>query len=84
MRNERLQIVKLRLSDPVSISQEVHGMTWRYLGEYYFETCTGGHVTLVNKSSDTGQAVIADAVRFGGGMGSIDHAGGVIGEPCEE
>ncbi|MGB7117020.1 MAG: hypothetical protein WBD56_12810, partial [Anaerolineales bacterium] len=29
----------------VNISQEVHGMTWRYLGEYYFESGTGGHVT---------------------------------------
>jgi N-acetylmuramoyl-L-alanine amidase len=65
----------------VSISQEVHGMTWRYLGEYYFETGTGGYVTLTNKSSDTGQAVIADAVRFGGGMGSVDRGGGVSGEP---
>jgi hypothetical protein len=55
-------------------------MTWRYLGEYYFETGTGGHVPLINETSDTGQAVIADAVRFGGGMGSIDR-GGVSGEP---
>ena len=65
----------------VNISQEVHGMTWRYLGEYYFETGTGGHVTLTNESSDPGQAVIADAVRFGGGMGSIDRGGGVSREP---
>jgi len=65
----------------VSISQEVHGMTWRYLGEYYFETGSGGYVTLTNESSDSGQAVIADAVRFGGGMGSVDRGGGVSGEP---
>jgi hypothetical protein len=65
----------------VSISQEVHGMTWRYLGEYYFEPGAGGHVTLTNESSDSGQAVIADAVRFGGGMGSIDRGGGVSEEP---
>ncbi|MFC2053387.1 hypothetical protein ACFLV7_03690 [Chloroflexota bacterium] len=57
----------------ISNYQEVYGMIWRYLGEFYFETGTGGHVTLIIESSDTGQAVIADAVRFGGGMGSIDR-----------
>ena len=58
----------------VSISQEVHGMTWRYLGEYYFQAGTAGHVTLINQSNDTSQVVIADAVRFGGGMGSIEES----------
>ena len=60
----------------VSISQEVHGSTWRYLGEFYFETGTGGYVSLTNESSDPGQALIADAVRFGGGLGSIDRGMG--------
>ncbi|MEJ2208271.1 MAG: GerMN domain-containing protein [Anaerolineae bacterium] len=66
---------------PVSISQEVHGLTWRYLGEYYFESGTGGSVTLLNDSSDPGQAVIADAVRFGGGLGSVAEPGGTSGRP---
>ncbi|MCK4897384.1 MAG: N-acetylmuramoyl-L-alanine amidase, partial [Anaerolineales bacterium] len=65
----------------VSISQEVHGKTWRYLGEYYFESGTEGHVTLINGSSDPDQAIIADAVRFGGGMGGVDPGGGISGEP---
>jgi uncharacterized lipoprotein YddW (UPF0748 family) len=65
----------------VSISQEVHGQTWRYLGEYYFESGTAGHVTLVNQSADLGQAVIADAVRFGGGLGTILAPGGTSGQP---
>ncbi len=62
---------------PVSISQEVHGMTWRYLGEYYFQAGTAGHVTLINQSEeyDPSQAVIADAIRFGGGLGSIEESG---------
>jgi hypothetical protein len=54
----------------VSISQEVHGSTWRYLGEFYFQTGTSGYVSLTNESSDPGQAVIADAIRFGGGRGA--------------
>ncbi len=65
----------------VRISQEVHGQTWYYLGEYYFPSGTGGYVTLINESGDAGQAVIADAVRFGGGMGSIAAPGGVSGQP---
>jgi uncharacterized lipoprotein YddW (UPF0748 family) len=65
----------------VSISQEVHGMTWRYLGEYYFQAGTAGHVTLTNQSNDPGQAVVADAIRFGGGLGSIVEPGGTSGRP---
>jgi len=65
----------------VHISQQVHGQTWRYLGEYYFEAGSAGYVTLSNLSGDLGQAVIADAVRFGGGMGSIVAPGGTSGQP---
>ena len=65
----------------VSISQEVHGQTWRFLGEYYFEAGTSGHVTLLNESDDPLQAVVADAIRFGGGLGSIEEPGGTSGEP---
>lgn len=53
----------------VRVSQEVHGQTWRFLGEFYFEAGDGGSVTLLNQSSDTGQVVIADAIRLGGGVG---------------
>jgi uncharacterized lipoprotein YddW (UPF0748 family)/N-acetylmuramoyl-L-alanine amidase len=65
----------------VPISQEVHGMTWRYLGEYYFQAGRAGYVTLLNASDDSGQVVVADAVRFGAGMGSIAEPGGTSGEP---
>jgi uncharacterized lipoprotein YddW (UPF0748 family) len=54
-----------------SVSQDVHGQTWRYLGEYHFAAGTDGHVTLLDQSDDLGQVVIADAIRFGGGLGSI-------------
>ncbi len=53
----------------VTLSQEVHGQTWRFLGEYYFNAGSAGSVTLSNQSSDLDQVVIADAVRFGGGVG---------------
>jgi uncharacterized lipoprotein YddW (UPF0748 family) len=68
---------------PISISQEIHGMTWRYLGEFYFEAGTAGHVTLINQSDDydPSQAVIADAIRFGGGLGSIEESGTTSNRP---
>ena len=68
---------------PISISQEIHGMTWRYLGEFYFQAGTTGHVTLINQSDDydPSQAVIADAIRFGGGLGSIEESGVTSNRP---
>jgi N-acetylmuramoyl-L-alanine amidase len=65
----------------VSVNQEVHGMTWVYLGQYYFEKGMQSRVELSGTSSDVGQAVIADAIRFGGGMGSIRESGGISGKP---
>jgi len=56
----------------VSINQEVHGETWVYLGQFYFDAGITASVTLLNATTDTSasQFVIADAVRFGGGMGT--------------
>ncbi|MFT5168752.1 MAG: N-acetylmuramoyl-L-alanine amidase, partial [Saprospiraceae bacterium] len=55
----------------ISINQEVHGNTWVYLGQFYFEKGKEGKVIVSNESNETSQAIIADAVRFGGGMGSM-------------
>ncbi len=54
----------------VSINQEVHGKTWVYIGQFYFDEGKHGFVELLSESEDQGQVVIADAVRFGGGKGS--------------
>ncbi len=58
----------------VSINQEVHGLTWVHLGQFYFDQGTAGNVSLLNQSSDPAgsQAIIADAVRFGGGTGQLN------------
>ncbi len=68
----------------VRLNQEVHGLTWRYLGTYYFTAGTSGAITLSNQSEEVGQAIIADAVRIGGGMGSIDYGGGTSNRPRYE
>lgn len=56
------------------VNQERHGWVWVHLGRFHFEAgqdATRGAVVLANDSSEPGQTVSADAVRFGGGMGDI-------------
>lgn len=56
------------------------GNGWIYLGNFHFETGGDAAVTITNQAlaGDTG-VVIADAVRFGNGMGDIDRGFGVSG-----
>lgn len=53
------------------VNQQMGGGTWLYLGTFSFRKgeSPDGCVTLTNESSTTGALVLADAVRFGGGMG---------------
>ena len=54
------------------INMQQDDNTWRFLGLYYFnagQTSATGSVQISNQGTDTTKAVIADAVRFGGGMG---------------
>ncbi len=66
----RYEVTHAGGTSPVSINQEVHGLTWVYLGQFYFDAGTTGKVTLLNETSDptASQVVIADAMRFGGGI----------------
>ncbi len=60
----------------VEINQRRGGSSWIYLGEWYFE----GRASVTIKN--VGQGVVtADAVRFGGGMGSVKRGGAVSGMP---
>jgi N-acetylmuramoyl-L-alanine amidase len=59
----------------VIINQRTHGDTWHYLGTYGFLADETAHVTLTNQSNSTDQAVIADAIRFGGG--TLDDLTGI-------
>jgi N-acetylmuramoyl-L-alanine amidase len=54
----------------VKVNQELHGETWVYLGQYYFTSGGLNKIILSNISLETGQAIIADAVRLGGGIGT--------------
>jgi hypothetical protein len=51
------------------LDQSELGDHWLFLGDFHFEAGSGGSVTLANDGSDQSRYVIADAVRFGGGVG---------------
>ena len=60
--------------DEVTVDQTVDNLTWAHLGNYWFTAQQGAAVTLSNRSPSPG-VVIADAVRLGGGLGSIVRGG---------
>jgi len=50
------------------------GYTWKYMGTYWFEAGSNdlrGSVVVPNQSQNAGDAIIAGAVRFGGGVGDL-------------
>ncbi len=53
----------------LTITQARDGINWRYLGTYPFRAGAGYRVSLTNQSIVTGQTVLADAIRIGGGIG---------------
>ncbi len=55
------------------VNQRMGGGTWIYLGQFYFRKgadASQASVVLTNESAHQG-VVVADAVRFGGGMGNV-------------
>jgi len=67
----------------VTVNHRRVGNGWVYLGNYYFAAGTSGYVDISNRSGDSG-VVIADAIRFGNGMGDVNAGGGVSGKPRED
>lgn len=66
------------------INQQIGGGTWVYLGTFSFSKGIhpdSGSVRLTNMSQIPGRFVTADAVRFGGGMGSVSRGGSISGRP---
>lgn len=61
------------------------GRGWVYLGTYYFNagsSISNGSVVISNQLPPAGSGtpvVIADAIRFGNGMGDVDNSGGISG-----
>ncbi len=68
----------------VTINHREVGNGLVYLGTYYFDAGTAGHVDISNRSGEAGKSVIADMIRFGNGLGDIDRGGGVSGLARED
>ena len=72
----------------IRIPHQMVGNGWIYLGEYYFNAGANpaaGSVVISNlRGTLDGTVVIADAIRFGNGMGTVDRGGGVSDYPREE
>lgn len=65
-------------------NQTRDGYTWKYVGKYYFEagsSSANGSVELINQGSETSKYVVADAVRFGGGMGDQVYSSTTSNKP---
>ncbi len=62
--------------------QRVHGATWQYVETLWLPAGVGGiQVDLIGDSSDAGSWLSADAVRIGGGMGSVSRGGSTTLRP---
>ena len=72
----------------VRIPHHMVGNGWVYLGEYYFNAGANsaiGAVVISNlRGTATGTTIIADAIRFGNGMGTVNFGGGVSAYPRED
>lgn len=65
----------------IRVDHRLVGKGWVYLGTYHFEAGTGGNVQISNQSTAGGSVVIADAIRFGNGMGDVVSGPAGIGQP---
>jgi hypothetical protein len=66
----------------ISVDHRRVGNGWVYLGTYFFDegqSAERGSVQISNFSTDGGSVVIADAIRFGNGMGDVPWGSGGIG-----
>ncbi|MBI2567973.1 MAG: N-acetylmuramoyl-L-alanine amidase [Candidatus Schekmanbacteria bacterium] len=65
-------------------NQQRDGFTWKLLGFFDFDPADAAarrRVVLSNAPGSGSEVVIADAMRFGGGMGSIADGGATSGRP---
>lgn len=70
--NVQYEVVHCGQHTVFSVNQKMGGGTWIYLGTFKFSSGNGKHnYVSVSNSGEDGCIVTSDAVRFGGGMGSV-------------
>lgn len=67
----------------VRVNHRRVGQGWVWLGNFHFTAGTSGYVDISNYAPGESGIVIADAIRFGNGMGDVDRGYGVSGYPRE-
>lgn len=81
--NRTNQLYRITDSDggvtEIRVDHRMVGKGWVYLGTYHFDAGTSGSVQISNQSTAGGSVVIADAIRFGNGMGDVPSGPGGIG-----
>jgi N-acetylmuramoyl-L-alanine amidase len=65
----------------VRVDQRTNGSRWLYLGTYHFTEGGDWQGLELSSLSDYDGVVIADAVKFGGGVGSLVRNGSTSGKP---
>lgn len=71
----------------ITVNHRMVGKGWVYLGNYHFEAGTEGYVEISNRANEPGvqnPVVIADAIRFGNGMGDVVTGSGISGYSRED
>ncbi|MBN1492406.1 MAG: N-acetylmuramoyl-L-alanine amidase, partial [Phycisphaerae bacterium] len=71
---QKYRIVHTGGASEVTVDHRLVGKGWVWLGNYHFNAGTSGYVEISNQSTVSGN-VIADAIRFGNGMGDIVRPG---------
>ncbi len=66
-------------TDTVTVDQTGSDRTFVFVGTFHFTAVGGATIHIDNESSLAGRVVIADAVRLGGGVGSIARGAGTSG-----
>ncbi len=90
--NRTNQLYRINHTGGQSLVRVPHRLTgggWIYLGSYYFNAgsnAASGSVIISNLGENGTAAgmIIADAIRFGNGMGDVDEGGGVSTYPRED
>lgn len=81
--NRTNQLYRITDSDggvtEIRVDHRLVGKGWVYLGTYHFTAGTSSSVQISNESSAGGSVVIADAIRFGNGMGDVKDGPAGIG-----
>ncbi len=67
----RYQVMHNGIKTEYLVNQKMGGSTWIYLGTFYFSEDERHNYVSISNYAKAGMTVTTDAVRFGGGMGSV-------------